>query len=75
MLILLDESSYCVGEFKEKLDRSQSSISRHLRWMQSVDLVQGETEGQQVRYSAKRPEIMKKILELRNCVTSRIDSG
>ncbi len=65
LLELLNSSSY-VQNLAEKFERSASSISSHLRVLRNLDLVQFKTEGNRVRYTTKRTQIIEKIMELRS---------
>lgn len=59
ILFQLDGTEKSVSEIAESMDRSQGSISKHLKVMRYEDLVEAKTEGKHRLYTIKRPEILK----------------
>ncbi len=48
-------------------------ISRRLRWLKGVDLVEGKKERRHVCYSITGPDLVEKIIEIRDYLPRKID--
>jgi len=54
MLSILNERDYCVCELEAILDKSQSSISHHLKVLEDVGLIEGVKKGYFTHYVIKK---------------------
>ncbi len=50
ILRILKEKSFCVSELAEVINITQSSVSRHLKQLKNVGLIEDEKDGQWVNY-------------------------
>jgi len=57
ILKLLDQKDYCVCELEAILDKSQSSISHHLRTLEENGLIQGIKKGYFTHYHLIKDKI------------------
>ncbi|MFB6356557.1 MAG: ArsR/SmtB family transcription factor [bacterium] len=62
---LLGDRCY-VSELANRLSRSVTSVSRHLRVLADNDIVQSETEGRKRYFFLKRPKLIDRALQLRS---------
>jgi len=65
ILFALKEKTRCVCELEAILDKSQPSISHHLRELEKADLIRGWKKGKFTYYSIFKDEL-KKYLDLLN---------
>ncbi|MFX1310797.1 MAG: ArsR/SmtB family transcription factor, partial [Promethearchaeota archaeon] len=65
ILFSLKEKARCVCELEAILDKSQPSISHHLRELEKADLIRGWKKGKFTYYSFFKDEL-KKYLDLLN---------
>lgn len=65
MAELLLETEHYVREIGQKLDRSEKTISRHLRVFRDQDMVESKSEDGRRYYWIKRPELVEDALALR----------
>ncbi len=64
-LKLLLERKYFVKELAGELERSQQTVSRHLKLLRKQGLVVSETEGPRRYYWVKKPELVREALRMR----------
>ena len=57
----LKEKDRCVCELEAILDKSQPSISHHLRGLEKLNLIQGWKKGKFTYYSLKRDNLNKNL--------------
>ncbi len=70
MLKALREEPHYVGELAEKVNRSDGTVSRHLKQMKRNGLVSNRTKNRRVVYRIKEPEVLETIFYLKELVTS-----
>ncbi|MFO8018424.1 MAG: metalloregulator ArsR/SmtB family transcription factor [Promethearchaeia archaeon] len=58
----------CGCELEKVIDKSQSTISRHLKKLEEADLVERRREGVKVLYRIKDPKIYKLLAVLNNLI-------
>ncbi|MGG9998774.1 ArsR/SmtB family transcription factor [Pseudovibrio ascidiaceicola] len=61
--ILWDGSEHCVCELMEKLDISQSRMSRHMKNLKEEGVVLARQDAQWVRYR-KNPDLAPELIEV-----------
>lgn len=63
--LLADGSEHCVCEFMDKLDVTQSRMSRHMQTLKQAGLVVGRRDAQWVRYrlNPDMPRDVRKIVD------------
>ncbi|MFB6356767.1 MAG: ArsR/SmtB family transcription factor [bacterium] len=59
ILFALENEEQNVNELAENLDKTQSSVSNHLKVLRYEDLVESETRGRKRFYRVKRPELLE----------------
>ncbi|MHA1297566.1 MAG: ArsR/SmtB family transcription factor [Promethearchaeota archaeon] len=57
ILNILNERDYCVCELEAILDKSQSSISHHLKILEDVGLIEGVKKGYFTHYIIKKNKL------------------
>ena len=57
ILNILNERDYCVCELEAILDKSQSSISHHLKILEDVGLIEGVKKGYFTHYVIKKKKL------------------
>ena len=57
ILSILNERDYCVCELEAILDKSQSSISHHLKILEDVGLIEGVKKGYFTHYIIKKNKL------------------
>jgi len=58
----------CGCDFEKMLDKSQSTISRHLKKLELADIIESRKEGVKVMYKIKDPHIFKLLAVLDNII-------
>ena len=58
----------CGCDFEKMLDKSQSNISRHLKKLESADIIESRKEGVKVMYKIKDSHIFKLLAVLDNLI-------
>ncbi|MDF1778150.1 MAG: metalloregulator ArsR/SmtB family transcription factor [Rhizobiaceae bacterium] len=61
LAIIWDEDEHCVCELMERLDASQSRMSRHMKVLREVGLVVDRRDAQWVRFR-RNPDIAPEIM-------------
>lgn len=74
LLFELDGERKNVSRLADDLDRSQESISRHLKIMRLGDLLEAETEGRKRFYWIKKPEVLEQCKEFLDILQRDEDS-
>lgn len=67
---LLADGERCVCDFEQDIEMDMSSISRHLKQLNEVDIIESERRGKQVFYRLKA----KCILSFLDCIDSENQS-
>ncbi|MEJ2248966.1 MAG: metalloregulator ArsR/SmtB family transcription factor [Candidatus Lokiarchaeota archaeon] len=58
----------CACDLEDFINKSQSTISRHLKKLEEADLIQSKKEGVKVLYKIKDPRIYKLLAVLDNLI-------
>ncbi|MFB6347629.1 MAG: ArsR/SmtB family transcription factor [bacterium] len=74
LLFELDGQRKNVSALAQALNRSQESISRHLKIMRLEDLLESKTEGRERYYWIKKPEVLEKCKEFAQLLRREDDS-
>lgn len=64
LLMKLQEGPHHVSELVDHINRTNNSVSHHLRILRNTDLVESETKGRKRVYWLKRPKLIKTCLGL-----------
>lgn len=73
ILSLLNRKNVCItGELVDLLPLAQSTVSQHLKELQSIGLIKGEVEGPKMCYCIE-PKMMKKVKSAFNNLFSKIN--
>ncbi len=64
ILTALKDNDRCVCEFEAMLDKSQSSISHHLRELEKVGLIRGWKKGKYTYYTLLKEEFERQLASL-----------
>lgn len=68
ILKLLKQERMSSSELEEKLDRSQSTISKHLKILKEANLIDSERKGRLKYYGVKNHRILDIITAIKNFV-------
>lgn len=68
ILKLLKQERMSSSELEEKLDRSQSTISKHLKILKEANLIDSERKGRRKYYGVKNHRILDIITAIKNFV-------
>lgn len=68
ILKLLEQKSMSSPELEERLDRSQSTVSKHLKILSEANLIASERRGRRKYYEVKNPRILEIITAIKNFV-------
>lgn len=71
--LLADGSEHCVCEFMDKLDATQSRMSRHMQTLKQAGLVVARRDAQWVRYRLN-PDLAPEIQNVLNAVLAAANS-
>ncbi|MFB6355240.1 MAG: ArsR/SmtB family transcription factor [bacterium] len=72
--LLIEHDEMNVSELAEKIGCSQNQTSQHLRNLKNVDLVHYRHEGTYICYRLKKPDIVRRILDLADELSRQEDS-
>lgn len=73
ILNVLNRKNACItGELVELLPLAQSTVSQHLKELQSIGLIKGVVEGPKMCYCIE-PKMMKKVKSAFNSLFSKIN--
>ena len=73
ILNILNQKNVCItGEIVELLPLAQSTVSQHLKELQSIGLITGEVEGPKMCYCIE-PTMMKRVKTAFNNLFSKIN--
>ena len=65
---ILRVSDENVGTLAELINKDESTISKHLRLLRDLDIVSFKTNENRVRYSLKKRETLKLIIDAMECM-------
>lgn len=68
ILKLLEQKRMSSSELEEKLDRSQSTVSKHLKILKNANLIDSERKGRRKYYGVKNQRILDIIAAIKNFV-------
>jgi DNA-binding transcriptional ArsR family regulator len=68
ILKLLKEERKSSSELEEILDKSQSTVSKHLKILKEADLISSKRKGRRKYYGVKNPRILEIIAAIKNFV-------
>ncbi len=73
-LLLKEGKNYCISDISKILDKDVSVISRHIRELEKVNLIEVKRVGKNTILCLKNPEKIKKLLEIiEQIYTSHLD--
>lgn len=68
ILKLLNENRMSSSELEERLDKSQSTVSKHLKILKEANLIDAKRKGRRKFYGVKNPKILEILKAIKNFV-------